>query len=239
MFATGKQIGSIAWAGIFVTAVACDAGGPSDAGGVALHVGTRPAGAGVAAAPETISLGGDVLVFSKVELVLKKIELERVDDDDCLGVDDCEELEIGPLLVELPLGGGTERKLLVDVDAGVFDEVEFEIHKPEDDDAADDAFLASRPDLRRVSIRAEGTYNGNPFVWITDLNAEQELDLSPPLTVGGGAPAELTLLVDIGTWFRNGSGTGLVDPITALKGQLNEGLVKENVKRSFHAECDE
>lgn len=237
MFATRERMWSIALGGLLVSVVACDAGGPSGTADVALHLGTPPASA-ASAVPETFTLGGDVLVFSKVELVLKKIELERVDEDDCLGADDCEELEVGPLVLELPLGGGTQRKLLVNVDAGVFDEVEFEIHKPEDD-AADDAFLASRPDLRRVSIRAEGTYNGNPFVWITDLNAEQELDLSPPLTVGGGAPAELTLLVDIGTWFRNGSGTGLVDPITALKGQLNEGLVKENVKRSFHAECDE
>ena len=238
MFATRDKMRSIAWGGLLLSAVACDASGPSGTAGVALNLGTRPAGA-ASAAPETITLGGDVLVFSKVELVVKKIELERVDEDDCLGADDCEELEVGPLVLELPLGGGTQRKLLVNVDAGVFDEVEFEIHKPEDADATDVPFLASRPDLRHVSIRVEGTYNGNSFVWITDLDAEQELDLSPPLTVGGGAPAELTLLVSIDTWFRNSSGTGLVDPITALKGQPNEGLVKENVKRSFHAECDE
>lgn len=238
MFATRDKVRSIAWGGLLLSAVACDASGPAGTAGVALNLGTRPTGA-ASAAPETITLGGDVLVFSKVELVVKKIELERVDEDDCLGADDCEELEVGPLVLELPLGGGTQRKLLVNVDAGVFDEVEFEIHKPEDADATDVPFLASRPDLRHVSIRVEGTYNGNPFVWVTDLDAEQELDLSPPLTVGGGVPAELTLLVSIDTWFRNSSGTGLIDPITALKGLPNEGLVKENVKRSFHAECDE
>ena len=238
MFATKPMARCLTAAGVVLGMTACGASGPSDGGMVALQLGTRANGS-AQVTPATITLGSDVLVFTKVELVLKKIELERVDEDDCLGADDCEELEVGPLLVELPLGGGPERKLLVDVGAGVFDEVEFEIHKPEDSDATDAAFLANRPDLRQVSIRAVGTYNGAPFVWFTDLNAEQELDLVPPMTVGGGSAAELTLLIDLGSWFGNAGGTSLVGPSTALKGQPNEGLVKENVKRSFQAECDD
>ena len=117
--------------------------------------------------------------------------------------------------------------------------MEFEIHKPEDSDLSDAGLLAGRPDLNHVSIRVEGTFNGTPFVWTTDLDVEQELDLVPPLTVAGGTPVGLTMVVDIGTWFRNSSGTGLIDPNSALKGQPNEGIVKENVKLSFHAECDD
>ena len=219
-------------------ATACDGTGPGGQGGVTLSIGT-PATAGLNAAPETITVGADVLVFTKVELVLKKIELERVDADDCLGIDDCEELEVGPVVVDLPLGAGPARTFNVNIDAGVFDEVEFEIHKPEDSDLDDAGLLAGRPDLNHVSIRVEGTFNGTPFVWTTDLDVEQELDLVPPLTVAGGTPAGLTMIVDIGTWFRNSSGTGLIDPNSALKGQPNEGIVKENVKLSFHAECDD
>lgn len=224
-----------------------DASGPSlrdGEGRVALMVTGRGPTAGPAAAPETIGLGGDVLVINQVEIVLREIELERIDGDACEVAndhdsdDDCEEVEVGPLLIDLPLGGGTARLLLVPIVAGSYDEIEFEIHKPGDDDAADRAFLALHPDLDRVSIRVRGTFNGVQFVYLTDLNVEQEMQLSPPLVVEAGGSAELTLMVDVRDWFLDATRARLVNPTTALKGQPNEGLVKENIKRSFDAECD-
>ena len=40
------------------------------------------------------------------------------------------------------------------------------------------------------------------------------------------------------SWFRDGSGA-LVEPTSANKGGLNEGLVKENIKNSIDAFEDE
>ena len=235
---------------LVMTLAGCsDVNGPSPGGGeglLVLSVAGRTPGAGPAAAPETITLGGDVLVLEQVELVLREIELERVgEDDSCRGGenegddDACEEVELGPLLIDLPLGGGTMRRLQVAVEAGAYEEVEFEVHKPDDDEAKDLAFLAAHPDFDHVSIRVRGTFNGVPFVFVTDLNAEQEIDLSPPLMVAAGASAELTLIVDVRTWFLAAGGSRLVNPLTALKGQPNEGLVKENIKRSIDAECED
>ena len=85
----------------------------------------RPAGAtpsaalagslGVAGSPAVVTagdstkiiMGNDTVIVRSAELVLRKIELKRVEAaacDDIAGNDDCEEFETGPTLVTLPLG---------------------------------------------------------------------------------------------------------------------------------------
>jgi hypothetical protein len=61
----------------------------------------------------------------------------------------------------------------------------------------------------------------------------------PPLVVGEGATANLTMRVDISTWFLNVGGTALVDPDTANKGGQNEGVVKNNIEQSIEAFHDD
>ncbi|MGQ0704076.1 MAG: hypothetical protein ACT4PM_13170, partial [Gemmatimonadales bacterium] len=187
---------------------------------------------GPALAAEPLTLGGTVLVFQEVELVLREIELKRLQDTfpcDNSGSgndDDCEELEFGPLLVNLSLDGRTEQVVSVVVDTGTFRRLEFEIHKPDDDTEADLAFLQQHPDFRRISIRARGTFNGSPFVFTTDLNVDQRFELIPPFVVREGQTTELVLMVDLRAWFLNGAGTAFVNPETANKGGQNENLVK-------------
>lgn len=208
---------------------------------LSLSTGTGPSGGPAIAASETYTLGGTTLVFSRVQLVLREIELKRTEAsssclDDSRGGpdDDCEEVQFGPVLLDLPLNGSTSQVVTVTADTGTYRELEFEVHKPEDD-GRDAAFLAQHPDFRRVSIRAEGTWNGVPFVFLSDLGVEQELDLVPPLRIEAAGNTDLTLQVDLRSWFLNSGGTALINPATANKGQAAEGLVKENIKRSFEA----
>ena len=152
------------------TLAACgDAGGPSTDAQVSFNVATRSAPAAAAtsvagvmvSAPETFTDGINTLVITQVQLVLREIELNRVEETNSCGEsadDRCEELEVGPVLLDLPLGtGGATRAFSVAVDTGTFDEVEFEIHKPSDDDASDVAFLQAHPDLADVSVRVTGS----------------------------------------------------------------------------------
>ena len=191
------------------TLAACgDNGGPATSGDspLSFNLATRavPAAAGTAAlaAPESYNDGaGNVLVFDRVQLVLREVELENdVQEDACElagGSDDCAEVEIGPFLVDLPLGTpGAARAFSADVPAGTYDEVKFKIREA-DDDAEDAAFRAAHPDFVNVSVRAEGSYNGVPFVYVSRLEAELELDLVPPLVVNGTTTTDLTLIVDI------------------------------------------
>jgi hypothetical protein len=228
--------------------------------GAALSFSTRPApgtplsaslvGGGrasvVAAGDSTVlTLGNDSIIIRSVELVLREIELKRIDVAQCPdslpGSDACEEFETGPVLVALPLGNATEAAVSIAVLPGTYDELEFKIHKPSASDDA--AFLAAHPDFDGVSIRVLGTYSAagsrSDFVFTTDLDKEQERFLSPPLVVSEGVSVNVTMRVDISTWFLNVGRTALLDPTTANKGGQNEGVVKNNIEQSIEAFHDD
>ncbi|HSG47037.1 MAG TPA: hypothetical protein VLA43_04380 [Longimicrobiales bacterium] len=225
---------------------ACDdSTGPDGAARLSLSVALAPStqvaaaqtGAYPLARAETYDDGSNVLVLDRVALVLEEIELERLFDDDCdliEGDDDaCEEFEAGPFLLELPLDGSVDQVLAIDVPADTYDELEFELDRPDDDDQAERDFVLAHPEFDRVTIRVEGTWNGEPFVFTTDMEAEQELELNPPLVVAADSgPVNLTLSLDVSGWFRDGSGN-LVDPRTANRDGENQSLVEGNIERSF------
>ena len=228
---------------LLAAGVACaDGTGVADAGSVSLSTvataGALPAGVTAASGELTQTDGVHTLVLQRVAVVVREIELERLEGDDCpndLESDDCEEFETGPVLLELGLDGLVEQMVSIVVPAGRYDELEFEIHKPDDDTSSDLAFVAANPDFEQVSIRVEGTFDGEDFVFLQDVDEEQELDLSPPLDViGGGSATNVTLRMDVATWFVRSDGS-LVDPRTANKGGPNESLVEQNIEDSIEA----
>jgi len=192
-----------------------------------------------------IVLGNDTIILRSVELVLREIELKRVEAAGCDSVaenGDCEEFETGSTLVSLPLGAtAIDAVVSVNAPAGMYDKLEFKIHKPESSDDA--AFIAANPAFDGISIRVTGTYSQagtrSDFTYTSDLDASQEVELATPLTVSDGVPANVTLRVDVSTWFLNAGGTALVNPASANKGQPNEGLVKDNIEGSFDAFRDD
>ncbi len=235
-----------------ISAMALLASGCGDAGNspttdpqVSFNLATRSAAAAALAAAPSLSVaasesftdGTNTLVLDRVDLVLREIELKRseatVDCGDSPEGDGCEKLELGPILLGLPLGSaGAARAFSVTIAPGTYSEVEFEIHKPSASDDA--AFLQANPDLAGVSIHVTGSYNGAPFDFVSDLEAKQEIHLATPLVITETAATDVTLFVDLDTWFRDAGGT-LIDPATAAKSQANENLVKENIQRGLNA----
>lgn len=228
-----------------------DGNGPSNAGQVTLSLSTRatalPAVAGDGpslAANETYNDGTNTLVFTRVQMVFREIELETAEgqcsddssessndsnDDD----DSCPEIEFGPYLADLPLGeNGAQRALSVTVPPGTYSEFEFDVHKPSRSDDA--AFIAANPNFDEVSIRVEGTFNGQPFTFSSEIEEEIEQDLVPPLVVDASGTANLTINLDIGSWFRGTNGQ-LFNPATANKGGPNESRAKTNIQNSIEA----
>lgn len=240
---------------------ACSSTSPNTAGTgqIAFSIATRssaPAAAAVMlASPDSQVVGEDTLVFDSVQVVLRKIDLKRENEDVACGDTDemhvamsddtgdhngddgnedaCEEVKSGPSIVELPLTPGASQAFTVSVDTGTFDKMHLQIHVLTDD-PADQALLALQPAFAGISVRAKGTYNGTDFLYTNDLTANQEIRFASPLTVGTAGPVELTLMVDVHTWFIGESGS-LIDPATAASGQPNEGIVTKNIRRSFHA----
>lgn len=217
-----------------------DSNGPGASGRqIAFQLATseRTAAPGMASVvgPETIGVGTDTIVFTSVQLVLREIELDHVGGTVCdtTASDDCEELEIGPILLDLPLGAGADRQFTVAIDTGSYDKIQFEVHKPESSDDA--GFIALHPEFDGVSIKATGTWNGTPFTYTSDLDVEQEYSISPPLVVTETSGANVTLRVDLAGWFLNQAADGLIDPMTANKGGQLEGEVKSNIEASLNA----
>jgi hypothetical protein len=187
--------------------------------------------------------GTNTLVLDSLQLVLAKIELERPQAQNCeVATPDstlCDEIQLGPVVVNLPLKTGVIPEFTVPSDTGTFTHLQAEIHRLADADAA---ILAAHPELKGASIRVVGQYNGKSFVYTTDLDVEQTMDLTTPthptgVVVSATIPFNLTLMVDVSTWFQNAG--LLVDPGTALAGQPNEGLVKANIRASFKSFEDE
>lgn len=214
-------------------------------GNVAVSFSTRDPAAGATApdawaAPardDTITSGADTIIVTSAQLVLREVELERADAGACdvePNPAGCEEVELGPFLVDLPLVPGAEQQFSAQIPPGTYVEIEFEVHKVSGDDPADVQFLQQHPEFADRSIRVAGAFNGAPFVFESDLNVTQELALVPALVVQDMASTNVTVRVDLDAWFRTVGGT-LVDPSTANKGEPNENLVRDNIIASMLA----
>lgn len=182
---------------------------------------------------------GNSLVIDSVQVVLREIELERQNDecpDDSSGSSDendaCEKFVAGIRLLRVPLDGSVDRMIAIQAPADTYDEVEFEIHKPDDDDPEGREFIRQNPNFEDVSVRMKGSFNGESFLFLQDLNEDQERVLNPPLVLEEAGEVNLTLRLDVSAWFVRNDGT-LVDPRTANKGGANENLVEENIENSI------
>jgi len=204
----------------------------------------------------TDSSGGNVLVITTAQIVLARLELERVgatcSSDDAAGDDkgrreddhDCAELELAPTAVSLPMDSGVTTALNVTVPSGTYSALEAKVRPIETNKghlgAGTEAFIRAYPELVGVSVRVEGTFNGRAFTWTGTPRAELQIDFDPELVVADSA-ANITMNVDVAKWFKTNSGA-LIDPATALDGRSNANLVARNIRESIRAfrddDCD-
>ncbi len=227
------------FAGILVTLAACNTTNPTQLADVAVSFTRGTPGAAPALFDRAGAIAANALIITSAELVLREIELKRADVTDCdlLGenADGCEEFAIGPVLVSIPVGGSVSEEFTLSIPAGSYDEIEFDIHKVSSGDPADAQLLVQNPAFEDLSIRVVGTFDGQAFIFETDLNVEQELDLFPPLVIGESTVAtNITIAVGLDSWFLDANGQP-VNPETGNKNGANESLIKENIKNSIEA----
>lgn len=201
----------------------------------------------------------DSLIITKVQLVMSELELARTRGDSLCAIPAatilarislekgkdkgkemsearserarrCPSIDLGPFLVTLALTSSPVTRFANDIPAGTYREIEFEIDRPEDDSSGV-AFIASNPDFRDISVRAEGTYKGRPFTYVGRAKSELELEFRPSLTVATTGTV-VSIRVDLAKWFRNAAGVA-IDPATANPGGANASLVARNIASSF------
>lgn len=221
---------------------ACDSTDPNGQP-IAVSFSSQAATSGGATTDIIVTTGTNTLTVTKAQLVVRRIKLKPTATvaagctDDDSSDDDCATVMTGPVLVDLPLTGSTVTTVNATVPAGSYSEVDFRIHKPSDD-VGDAAFLTANPGFAGTSIRVEGTFNGTPFVFTTDLTEKQRVSFTPALVVDEATPnPNLTIQVDVSAWFK--SGTTVINPATANKGGANENVVKNNIRASLRAVRDD
>jgi hypothetical protein len=184
-----------------------------------------------------ITAGEDEIVLDEVGLVMRKVRLEGPSTEPCPEDDEgdsrCGELDFGPVLFDLPLDEGAEGLVNAAVLTGTYTGLKFQIHRPTN--ANEDAdFVAEHPEFEGVSIRALGTFNGEPFTFTTDLTEVEEVTFENPLEVAVDGELPLTLLMEVADWFADGAGS-LVNPSEANHGGPFESLVERQIRESFRA----
>ncbi len=138
-------------------------------------------------------------------------EADHDDGDDSDG-HECEPIRVDPVQVNLPLDGTTKVILDALVPAGTY--------------------LGLRARLERVNVVGVFTDAGgtdHTFTFTSDAHAEVSVDFATPITVGAGT-SNLTVDVDVGSWFKDASGA-ILDPNNAL----NQEAIEHAIRASFHA----
>jgi len=243
-----------------VAVAACsDAAAPSASSMMSVAFRVAPASSNLSAdrlsdgtTPTTPTVSSDI-TLSKVQLVLSHIQLSRIDsacvrpdttddaNDEVERRDDCHEIKLAPMLVDLPITPDAKVELSAPVPPGKYRNLHARITALTADSrqrgAAD--FIAAHPDFAGTSVRIEGTYAGKPFTYTTNVRAEIFIPFRPPLDLTDTTKApSVTVAVDPSRWFKTASGT-TIDPTTVGLDQPNNRYIAANIRRSFRVFRDD
>ncbi|HYT05645.1 MAG TPA: hypothetical protein VEM13_12295 [Gemmatimonadales bacterium] len=214
---------------------ACSDTGPKASQPVSLSVTTKPSSS--PSADIMIGSGANSLTISQAQIVLARIELSPSGACATTGEeDDCDELEVGPTLVSLPVDGSTQVVLDGVVSPGTYRALEAKLDAvtADDDEAGASAFLTAHPDFQGVSVMVMGAFTdansvAHAFTFTSEVDAEIEAMFQPPVTVDAGT-SNLTIAVDVASWFTDATGAA-IDPTNAA----NAEVINRNIENSFRA----
>lgn len=181
------------------------------------------------------SLQSSHVTITEAKMLIREVEFESDLEDDGIA-DDSLEFETGPFVVELNLNGALNTIAVKNVPAGSYDEIEFEVHKPEDNETPPDPdFKIGTSGDERFSVIIRGTYNGQEFLYRSNENMEQEIELASPLLIDEQTESiNVTMSVDLSQWFVSETGSDLDPTDENVRDQIDE-----SIKRSFEAFQDD
>jgi len=205
-------------------------------GSVVLHL-----TAGTARQGALVTRGRDSILVRRAELVLSELQLAPMGSGECdpeeKDEEACTPLEMGPVLVTLPLDSPKTTIATVRAPVDTFIVFHFALWRP--DSSQDAAFLATHPEFAGTSIRVQGTYSRagkrSDFVYTSGFTEQHETALEPPIEVSPDSTINVTLRFAVATWFLNADKTALIDPSTAKAGEPNQHLVHDNIRMSVAA----
>lgn len=169
------------------------------------------------------------VTITEAKILVREVEFESDIENDGIAEDSLN-FEAGPFVVSLKLDGSLNKVAVNEVKPGSYDEIEFDVHKPEDNETPPDPeFKIGDSGDERFSIIVKGTYNGENFVFRSRENMEQEIELSSPLVISEDTESiNTTLTVDLSQWFVDANGN-LLNPTNPD----NQSAIDESIERSF------
>lgn len=181
-------------------------------------------------AGDTLTIEGSngTLVIDDIRFIVEDFELERTDGE-CDGLEgdqeeDCEEFESEPFFLDLPLTGDKLNLDTTPIEAGLYEELEFEIddldldeEDPEEQQGKQqliDQVRTEFPDWPdSVSMVITGSFissqgDTTAFKTYAEAEVEIELEFNPPLEVGENTINDLIRInIDPARWFLRADGT--------------------------------
>lgn len=192
-----------------------------------------------------VGTSADTMVISRVQLVLDKVQLRKSGVAACpdsmsvssqrgRSSDDrgCSRMDLGPMLLDLPLTGAATSLLGVTVPAGTYRSLEFELDDINTSSRATQAekdVLVAHPEFRNATVRVTGTYKGTAFTFVSKAQAEVEFEFEPSLVVKAGVNDNVSITLDLGSWFKQASGAVLAPTVA------NQVAIDQNILNSFSA----
>ena len=174
----------------------------------------------------------DTLIITSVKVVLKNVRLRKADAAECVDSiapagDDhearersgCARLDLGPMLVDVPLSAGDTAALSAKVPAGSYRSAKFLLHRlrlGREATAQDSAIVTANPEMLGASVRVAGTYRDTAFVFYSRASAEIKFLFEPPLVVSADSPDNITVNLRPTLWFKSRSGG---DPVADRRSQ--------------------
>lgn len=207
--------------------------------GLSTRMGSAVSGAGLTRqAEQRLTLPNGITV-ERVRLSVHELELKREghhDDDAGTSTDDNGEFKqrTGAFLIDLTgaaLEGQVVRLRDVSVEAGLYDEIEFDIEKVTLTEAGDNAALKELAQ-KEASIIIDGYIDGAAFQFVTSEHVEQERKASFEVTEGDNK--NVTINIDPSSWFT-GEGGKRLDP----RESSARSEIENNLKRSIDAFDDD
>lgn len=230
--------------GLFASILCLSAcGNGTSSVGLSTRMGSAASSAGLPRqVTQRLELSNGITV-ERVRLSVRELELKREGHHDDVskedagtGTDDHGEHKqrTGAFLIDLS-GTSLEGQIVqlrdVSVEAGIYDEIEFDIGKVSVTEAGDNAALKELAELG-ASIVINGRIDGEPFQFVSSVRVEQEREASFEVTSGGDK--NVTINIDPSSWFTGEGGTRL-DP----RDERNRSRLENNLRDSIDAFDDD
>ncbi len=240
---------------------ACDTTGPGTRA-LSLSVTTKSPGPAASASAPASGLSADLHIgdftITSAQIVLSEIELSSTgtcggetgdneangnndeatgNNDEATGnnndnhEDNCEQVDVGPVLVELPLDGTTIMIANSAITDGSYTGLQAELEAVTPEDQGATTFLAAHPDWKGVSVLVTDP-TGAP-IFKSSVEAKIEMQFPSPITVQSNT-LNLTIAVDVASWFKDASGA-VIDPTKPA----NAEAINANIRKSFRAFGDD